>query len=122
MNTLLKLLYGNYQVNGNLLGRKIEKEKKKEIRSSKDVWKKKKRKLLGQRYFNRAQRTVKENKTGPGSGLNCWWKCKDKIFWRIVPCTCQCNFTARCVKKSENDQVTVGLANVSRRGCSLKHS
>jgi hypothetical protein len=38
MNTLLKLLYGNYQVNGNLLGRKIEKEKKKEIRSSKDMW------------------------------------------------------------------------------------
>jgi hypothetical protein len=43
------------------LGRKIGKEKKKEISSSKDVWKK--RKLLGMRYFNRAQRTVKENKT-----------------------------------------------------------
>jgi hypothetical protein len=33
MKTLLKLLYGNYQINGTLLGRKIEKEKKKEISS-----------------------------------------------------------------------------------------
>ena len=40
MKTLLKPLYGNYQVNGTLLGRKIEKEKKKEISSLKDVWKK----------------------------------------------------------------------------------
>jgi hypothetical protein len=78
-----------------------------------------KRKLLGMMYFNTAQRTVKENKTGPVSGLPCWQKCKDKTFWRIGPCTCQCNFTARCVKKSENDQVTVGLGSVSRRGCSL---
>lgn len=41
-HTLPKLLYGNYQVNGNLLGRKIKKEKKKEICSSKEVWKKEK--------------------------------------------------------------------------------
>ena len=40
MKALLKPLYGNYQVNGTLLGRKIEKEKKKEISSLKDVWKK----------------------------------------------------------------------------------
>ena len=32
----------------------------------------KKRKLLGMRYFNRSQRTVKENKTGPVAGLQCW--------------------------------------------------
>jgi len=42
MNPLPKLLYGIYQVNNNLLGRKIEKEKKKEIRSSEEVWKKEK--------------------------------------------------------------------------------
>jgi hypothetical protein len=34
------------------------------------MWKK--RKVLGLRYFNRAKRTVKENKTGPSSGLPCW--------------------------------------------------
>jgi hypothetical protein len=51
-------------------GEKTEKEKKKEISSSKDTWEK--RKLLGLSYFNSAQRTVKENKTGPISGLPCW--------------------------------------------------
>jgi hypothetical protein len=71
-----------------------------------------KRKLLGMRYFNRANRTVKDNKTG----LPCWQKCKDKTFWRNGPGICQCNFTATCVKKSENDQVTAGLGNVSKRG------
>lgn len=81
----------------------------------------KKRKLLGLRYFNGAQRTVKENKTGPGSGL-AGGNARIKLFWRIVPCTCQCNFTARCVKKSENNQVTVGLGNVARKECSLMHS
>jgi len=40
MKTLLKPLYGNYQVNRTILGRKIEKEKKKEISLLKDVWKK----------------------------------------------------------------------------------
>ena len=49
------------------------------------------------RYFNRAQSTVKENETGPVSGLPCWQKCQDKTFWRNGPVICQCNFTARCV-------------------------
>jgi len=31
-----------------------------------------KKKPLGLRYFSRAQRAVKENKTGPGSGFPCW--------------------------------------------------
>jgi hypothetical protein len=51
-------------------GKKNREGKEKGNKFIDKTWKK--RKLLGLRYINRAHWTVKENKTGPGSGLPCW--------------------------------------------------